>query len=148
MARQSTTSPISITYTDQLSPTQPIDGYEDDIRSFNLVATDVQSKPIQLGNVPFTLTLFVNSDLIDNWDKPIGLLPADEEVITQSVQATQVTTNGLKLVLVRWNETTQSWSEIASNYNGETLVAHANNLGEFALLVKRQNSVYLPLITK
>jgi len=113
-----------------------------------LVATDVQSKPIQLGNVSFTLTLFVNSDLLNNWDKPIGLIPANEQIITQSVQATQVTTNGLKLVLVRWNETTQSWSEIASNYDGETLVAHANSLGEFALLIKRQNRAYLPLITK
>jgi hypothetical protein len=141
-----TTSPLTVTYTPQISSTHPISGFEGGIAYFQLDATDVNGQPVYALSVPFTLTVNVDMSIVDSWDIEIG------QVTEDGIPAPSNPSPAGKAlpVLARWDDTSQRWAIISTAFDTTSgqLTARDDHFAEFAVLVQRQYGVYLPIVVR
>lgn len=143
---QPLSSPFTVTYTPQASPTHPLNGFEAVLTSLRLNAIDTNNQPVLTAKAPYTFKINVNLSIIENWDKTGGEIATDR---TPGPLDSTVTGKVMP-VLARWDDNLQQWTIIPSTFdttNGQ-LIAQSDQFAEFAVLIQRQTNVYLPIIAK
>lgn len=137
----STTSAVTVTYSELLAPTQPWNAFEAPVRTFQLAAEDAEATPLFAYSVPFTIELQVDLSLLDRWTVGDGV--AAENVKLQLVDA--------RYVLAAWDAAANEWRAVQAqkiDNRTELLTAHDQAFSEFVLFVEREHSVYLPIVLR
>lgn len=136
--------PITVTYTPQVSSTRPTEEFEAGVMYFQLNAVDINNQPVLALNTPFTFTIGIDIDMMNNWDTQIGQVSEDGTPSLLTNPSGEVAP-----VLARWDDSSGHWVIIPGSFDSlnSQLVVSSNQFGEFGVLIQRRYNCYLPIIS-
>jgi hypothetical protein len=137
---------LTVTYTPQLSTTHPISGFEATMVTFEISATDVNNQPVQYLNETYTITANIDLAVIDDWDTVLGFTTEDGDPNPINI----ANTSEITAVMAGWDNDLQKWIVVPGviDVQAETMTAHATSFTEYAVLIERKFSVYLPVVLR
>lgn len=147
-----TNEAVSVTYTPQVTPTHPIADFVAAVSPFQLTGLDSNGQSATHVNAPYTLTIDVDPSLANNWYFEDGVTEVSDEngnPITQTPSSSG-TLPVTQVVLAAWDNTQQAWIIIPSTFDPATgkLVAQSDRLTEFAVMIKAEYRVNLPVVIR
>jgi len=136
---------LNVTYNPQLIPTHSTDGYAASIVAFQLDATDSNGQSVAQYDRPFSITVDLDPQVVDNLGISGGVTSADSSSVTSSISSPPIAS---LLTLAAWDNTAQQWVLLPSTVDlvNHKITAQTNQFTEFAVLVKNNHSVFLPVI--
>lgn len=145
---------LTVTHTPQLAPTQDIGDYVAALASFRIGAVDDAGQPVSQFDRAFTITVDLDPTIVDAWGIGGGQTPSLPTAAQQNgvMSAWGQTKQDLarSLIVAAWDATAQKWTPLptAADLANYRVTAKSASFTEFAVFVKSQHILYLPLIER